>query len=171
MSQKVFCWFVLNLKDFTFFCTVIFLKEFLRYIFRSHVLFTMLCCFFSVDLPNITYISGNQTVNQTDSVTLSCLADGNPAPRITWTRVSDNSAVTFPLTITGKGDEGAYSCTADNDVKDSFSKDTFIIVQSKSKAFWIGDKKVVFIMITIFLRILSRDAFQLRFQRMRKKVL
>ena len=103
----------------------------------------MLCCLFSVDPPNITYISGNQTANQTDSVTLSCLADGNPAARITWTRVSDNSTVTFPLTITGKGDEGAYTCTADNDVKDSFSKDTFIIVQSKFKTFWIGHKKIV----------------------------
>ena len=80
-------------------------------------------------------MSGNQTVNQTDFVTLNFSADGNPAPRITWTRVSDNSAVTFPLTITGKGNEGAYTCTADNGVKDSFSKDTFIIVQSKSKAF------------------------------------
>ena len=131
----------------------------------------MLCFLFSVDPPNITHISGNQTVNQTDSVTLHCSADGNPAPRITWTRVSDNGVVTFPLNITGKGDEGAYRCTADNDVKDSFSKDTFIIVQRKFKAFWIGHKKVVFIMITIFPRILSGDAFQLRFQRMRKTVL
>ena len=131
----------------------------------------MLCCLFSVDPPNITHISGNQTVNQTDSVTLRCSADGNPAPRVAWSRVSDNSVVTFPLNITGKGDEGAYNCTADNDVKDSVSKDTFIIVQSKSKVFWIGHKKVVFIMITIFSRILSGDAFQLRSQRMKKKVL
>ena len=108
-------------------------------------------------------MSGNQTVNQTDFVTLNCSADGNPAPRITWTRVSDNSAVTFPLTITGKGNEGAYTCTADNGVKDSFSKDTFIIVQSKSKAFWICHKKVVFIMISIFPRILSGDTLQMRF--------
>lgn len=99
-------------------------------------------------------------MNQTDSVTLSCSRDGNPTPRITWTRVSDNSEVSFPLNITGKGDEGAYRCTADNDVKDSVSKDTFIIVQRKSKAFWIGNKKVVLIMITVFPRILSGDAFQ-----------
>ena len=104
-------------------------------LFSCHVFFTMFCCWFSVDPPNITYMSGNQTVNQTDSVTLHCSADGNPAPRTTWTRVSDNSVVTFPLNITGKGDEGAYNCTADNDVKDSFSKVTFIIVQSKSKVF------------------------------------
>ena len=104
-------------------------------LFRCHAFFTMFCCWFSVDPPNITYMSGNQTVNQTDFVTLNCSADGNPAPRITWTRVSDNSAVTFPLTITGKGNEGAYTCTAGNGLKDSFSKDTFIIVQSKSKAF------------------------------------
>ena len=96
-------------------------------LFRCHAFFTMFCCWFSVDPLNITYMY--------DFVTLNCSADGNPAPRITWTRVSDNSAVIFPLTITGKGNEGAYTCTADNCVKDSFSKDTFIIVQSKSKAF------------------------------------
>ena len=121
---------------FTFLVYYFSLNEFFCSPFSlSCFFFTMFCCWSPVDPPNITYMSGNQTVNQTDFVTLNCSADGNPAPRITWTRVSDNSAVTFPLTITGKGNEGAYTCTADNGVKDSFSKDTFIIVQSKSKAF------------------------------------
>ena len=34
-------------------------------------------------------------------MTLNCSADGNPPPVISWTRVSDNSAVVFPLTNIG----------------------------------------------------------------------
>ena len=111
----------------------------------------MFFCLFPTDPPNITHISGIVTVNQTDSVILNCTADGYPAPNVTWTRGSDNSGVTFPLTITGRGDEGAYTCTARNGVRESFSKDTFIIVQSKSKAFLIDNKKVVIIVLNIIL--------------------
>lgn len=104
------------------------------------------CCFVSLshlsfscfvtDPPNITYISGNLTVNQTDQVNPVCNADGNPAPSIAWTRVSNNSAVTFPLTITGKLDEGAYRCTATNGFGNYLSsRNVFVIVQSKFLVF------------------------------------
>jgi len=66
--------------------------------------------------PKITYLSADRTVIEGNEVDLKCRADGYPKPSITWTRLSDNSVVTFPLTITGKQDEGAYRCTADNGV-------------------------------------------------------
>ena len=93
----------------------------------------MFCWFPTADPPNITSISSNLAVNQTDLVTLNCAADGNPAPSITWTRVSDDSAVTFPLRITGKQDEGPYRCIANNGVGNSSTKDVFISVESKFK--------------------------------------
>ena len=68
------------------------------------------------DIPEITSISVNQTVNKDDSVSLNCTADGYPTPTITWTKVSDNSSVSFPLTITGKHNGGLYRCTADNGI-------------------------------------------------------
>lgn len=83
------------------------------------------------DQPNITDISRNTTVNQSDVVSLSCTADGNPEPRITWTRLSNKSSVTFPLNITGKQDEGYYRCTAENGIGNPASQDVFIHVQSK----------------------------------------
>jgi len=64
--------------------------------------------------PKITYLSEDRTVNKGDMVLLQCTADGYPAPNITWTRLSDNNVVTFPLTIAGKQDEGIYRCTANN---------------------------------------------------------
>ena len=71
-------------------------------------------------------------VNKGDVLSLKCKADGTPAPNITWTRVADNSVVTFPLTITGKEDEGAYRCTADNSFGSPAQKDVFVSFPSKT---------------------------------------
>jgi len=66
-------------------------------------------------------------------VLLNCSADGCPTPSITWTRLSDNSIVNLPLTISGKQDEGAYRCTAENGIGRPNSSDVYITVQSKTK--------------------------------------
>ena len=79
-------------------------------------------------MPEITSISDNQTLNQGDCVRLNCTADGYPTPNITWTKVSDNSPVSFPLTITGKQNEGLYRCTADNGMGSPVTKEVDIIV-------------------------------------------
>ena len=85
------------------------------------------------DPPSINLISGNITVNDRDSVTLTCTADGFPAPNITWTRLLDNSSVPETFNITGKQDEGYYRCTADNGIGNPATGDIFITVKSKSK--------------------------------------
>ena len=88
----------------------------------------MYCPF--VDLlgpPNITHVSHNETANEGDKVILNCTADGNPPPYITWTRLSSNSHVTFPLAVS-KHDEGGYRCTADNGFGTKI-RDVFITVQ------------------------------------------
>jgi len=92
-----------------------------------------LWCIVLLDPADITRISGNQTVNETDVVALICLAEGMPAPSISWTRVSDNSPVSSSLTITGKQDEGGYRCTADNGIGNPASQVVDIVVESKLK--------------------------------------
>ena len=87
---------------------------------------------FVIDPPEITDISNNQTKNNGDVLTLHCTAYGDPSPKITWTRVFDNSVVTFPLTISGKQDEGVYKCIADNGVGDAVNRTVNVFVQSES---------------------------------------
>ena len=83
------------------------------------------------DAAKINYTSGNQTLNESDALNPTCVADGNPTSNITWTRVSDNKAVSFPLIISGKQDEGGYKCTASNGVGSLDSRIVYIFVQSK----------------------------------------
>ena len=61
-------------------------------------------------------------------MTLNCSADGNPPPVISWTRVSDNSPVVFPLINIELQDEGTYRCTANNSVGSAVTRDVSIVV-------------------------------------------
>ena len=87
--------------------------------------------FFALDQPNITYISANMTVNQSESVNLTCRADGNPKSTVTWTK--DSNIINSSFTVGGKSDEGLYVCTADNGIGTASSKSVFITVECKSK--------------------------------------
>ena len=77
--------------------------------------------------PTIINVSDNQTAIEGYKVILNCTADGNPPPNITWTRLSNNSRVTFPLAVRRR-DEGGYRCTADNGIAIKVH-DVFITVQ------------------------------------------
>ena len=79
-------------------------------------------------MPEIIFISENQTLSKGNSVSLNCTADGYPTPSITWTKASDNTSVSFPLTITGKQSEGLYRCIADNGIGSPVTEEVAIIV-------------------------------------------
>lgn len=70
-------------------------------------------------------------MNETDVATLICSAEGMPPPSISWTRVFDNSSVSFPMTITGKEDEGGYRCAAENGIGNPASQVLYIAVESE----------------------------------------
>ncbi|KAK2557578.1 hypothetical protein P5673_020339, partial [Acropora cervicornis] len=66
--------------------------------------------------PSIIGITGNTLVIEGGNLNLNCSAKGKPKPRITWTRLSDNSVVTMPLININRHDAGDYRCTAENGV-------------------------------------------------------
>ncbi|XP_074634758.1 igLON family member 5-like isoform X1 [Acropora palmata] len=79
----------------------------------------------------ITNVTG-KTVTEGGNVTLKCLAEGNPTPTVMWTRLSDNSVVTMPLTnIRRQNASVGYRCTANNGVKSPATRDVFLDVQYK----------------------------------------
>ena len=86
---------------------------------------------FTLDQPNITDISANMTVNQSELVDLTCRADGNPEPDITWSK--DDNIINSSFTVRGKSDEGLYVCNASNGIGNASNKSVFITVKCKSK--------------------------------------
>lgn len=70
--------------------------------------------------PNITEISRNQTLNETNDVTLSCNAIGKPPPNVTWSSPGNKDkkypGSVLPLKNISREQDGEYWCTATNRV-------------------------------------------------------
>ena len=79
--------------------------------------------------PRIIAISGNHTLNEGGNATLKCLADGNPTPKITWTRLFDDTDIIMPMTDIKRQDAGRYRCTADNGIGKPVTGAVWIVVQ------------------------------------------
>ena len=76
------------------------------------------------------------------TITLSCSADGNPTPNVTWTRVFVNgsdSDVLFtgnPYVINNnRNNAGTYRCKADNSIRSAINQTIRVTVNCKYGAF------------------------------------
>ncbi|XP_068686985.1 fibroblast growth factor receptor 3-like [Montipora foliosa] len=87
-----------------------------------------------LDPPSNISASSDLNITAPANLTLNCSANGKPEPTITWTRLSDNTEVTMPLSITGRQDEGDYRCTAANGVGTPLTEDVSIIVLYPAQA-------------------------------------
>ena len=99
---------------------------------------------FFADKPKATLHPETQTKTEGDNVTLSCVADGNPVPTISWTKdgssidTSNNSKISFSanktqLSITNvkRTYSGEYRCVAKNSLGNVTSNVATLIVQCK----------------------------------------
>lgn len=69
--------------------------------------------------PSITAISGNQTLNESNDVILSCNAKGTPPPNVTWSISGDQDknfdpGSLLPLRNISRAQDGLYWGTAEN---------------------------------------------------------
>ena len=82
-------------------------------------------------------ISGNQTLNESNDIILSCNATGSPSPNITWSKSSDQDTnfvlgSLLPLRNITRAQDGLYWCTAENGAGKSMAS-VRVIVQCKCK--------------------------------------
>ena len=104
----------------------------------------MFLLFLFIDPPTITAHPQGTTKTEGDNVTLSCNADGNPLPMVSWTKdgfslvASGNSRISFSgknrtLTIlnASKRDSGEYRCVAKNSLGNDTSSAAALDIQCK----------------------------------------
>lgn len=98
--------------------------------------------------PRITYTSsdGRVEVKKGTSVALECHAEGNPTPRITWSRKNnllpggEQTAITSVLALdkVDRHHAGIYQCTASNGIGLNASKQIILHVLCKYFCFSCG---------------------------------
>ncbi|KAB5530702.1 hypothetical protein PHYPO_G00132430 [Pangasianodon hypophthalmus] len=71
--------------------------------------------------PEIGPDSSTEVVKEGGAVSLSCTAEGNPEPEVTWsfqskTRVTGRRQTTLTISEASLDDDGVYTCTATNDL-------------------------------------------------------
>ncbi|EDO30601.1 predicted protein, partial [Nematostella vectensis] len=69
-------------------------------------------------IPSILPTPPDETVNETDSLKLTCTSDGYPAPTVTWSRdgvVVSRTSVYYSNSVT-RSEAGTYTCTATNEM-------------------------------------------------------
>ncbi|XP_015773062.1 PREDICTED: fibroblast growth factor receptor 3-like isoform X3 [Acropora digitifera] len=93
--------------------------------------------------PRNMKITGSTTVIEGGNINLNCSAKGKPKPRITWTRLSDNSVVTMPLLNINRHDARDYRCTAENGVGTPSTRSVTIDVQYPVEATGRGENAFV----------------------------
>ncbi len=77
----------------------------------------------SISAPSLQQRPVGMTVNESQTAILKCTADGNPSPKVTWSKLNSSLPVGRHVVESSgalivkdgrPGDEGVYSCQAEN---------------------------------------------------------
>ena len=77
----------------------------------------------SISAPSLLQRPVDTTVNESHTAILKCTADGNPSPKVTWTKLNSSLSVASHVVESSgalivkdvrPGDDGVYSCRAEN---------------------------------------------------------
>ena len=77
----------------------------------------------SISAPTLLQSPVGMTVNKSQTAILKCTADGNPSPRVTWSKLNSSlpvgrhvveSSGALIVKDVRPGDDGVYSCRAKN---------------------------------------------------------
>ena len=92
--------------------------------------------FFCLVPVQFAVLPQNVTVNETNSIVMSCDASGFPTPSLTWTKNGKFVSQLKQLNIqrSNRSDAGMYVCTASNGVGQDKTAKTYVTVQCKHHA-------------------------------------
>ena len=80
-------------------------------------------------------------VNESDSNSLFCNANGNPSPDIIWTKEGDSNfrktGNILYLTNVSKNDSGKYICTANNGIGQNATTNATVTIQCELSSEYI----------------------------------
>ena len=77
----------------------------------------------SISAPSLLQRPVGMTVNESQTVILKCSVDGNPSPKVTWSKLNSSLPVghhvvesrgSLIVKDVRPGDDGVYSCRAEN---------------------------------------------------------
>ena len=93
----------------------------------------------SISIPSLLQRPVGRTVNESQTAILKCVADGNPTPKVTWTKLNSSLPVGRHVTTSNAlivkdvrpENDGVYRCRVEN-LLGSVNATAKLTVQSKS---------------------------------------
>ena len=118
----------------------------------------------SISAPSLLQCPVETTVNKSQTAILKCTAEGNPTPLVTWSKMNSSlpmgrhvveSSGTLIVKNVRLGDEGVYSCRAEN-LLGGVNASAKLTVQCKLTCYFFLHSKVAVVCYTAVFRVVTQ---------------